>query len=179
MARARRTLSAPKRPNPAGELTKIIPMNSSLLSVLSPLDGTVASLDSVPDPVFATGTVGAGIAVVPDPGVEVVEIVAPADGILTRVLPHLFVLDANGQRILVHLGVDTARLNGQGFDMHWPEGSEVTKGMTVCTYTPRELGRMGFDPIVVVVTMRAAADALHAAALPGEPISRGQVLYSC
>lgn len=154
-------------------------MNFSPLHVASPLDGTVASLDSVPDPIFATGTVGAGIAVVPDPGVEVVGICAPADGILTRVLPHFFVLDANGQRILVHLGVDTARLDGQGFDMLWPEGSAVRKGMTVCTYTPRELGRMGFDPIVVVVTMRAAAADLQLVAMPGEPISRGGVLYSC
>lgn len=154
-------------------------MNDSPLTVLSPLDGTVASLDSVPDPVFATGTMGAGIAVVPDPDAEVVGIHAPADGVLIRVLPNLFVLDAKGHHILVHLGIDTARLDGQGFDMHWPEGMQVTKDMVVCTYTPRELGRMGFDPIVVVVAMRTGADGLSPLALPGEPVSRAGVLFSC
>lgn len=154
-------------------------MSESQLSIVSPLDGTVASLDSVPDPVFATGTVGAGIAVVPDPGVEVVEIAAPMDGTLTTVQPHLFVLENGERRLLVHLGVDTARLAGQGFDAHWPESTEVHKGMPIVTYTPRELGRMGFDPIVVVVMMKTAAHELAGMAYAGEPVNRGGVLFSC
>ncbi|MBC2681372.1 PTS sugar transporter subunit IIA [Corynebacterium anserum] len=154
-------------------------MTKPELTILSPLEGTVASLESVPDPIFATGTVGAGVAVVPDPGVEVVEITAPMDGTLTRVQPHFFVLDNGEKQLLVQLGVDTARLEGQGFDTHWPESTDVHQGMPIVTYTPRELGRMGFDPIVIIVMMKTSTHDLKKLAYPGEPINRGGKLFSC
>lgn len=154
-------------------------MTESRLAVVSPLDGTVASLESVPDPIFASCTVGAGIAVVPDPGVEVVSVTAPISGIVTRVQPHVFVIGTGEQRILVHLGVDTARLNGQGFDVHFPEGSVVEAGMAMCTYTPKELGRMGYDPIVVIVAMQTNYHDIGGAVIPGEPIGSGDVLFRC
>ena len=134
--------------------------------VLTPFSGTVASLDSVPDPVFASGAIGAGIAVIPDPGVELVTVTAPLAGVVTRVLPHLYLLQAvppqvtpaqatlqaaarwrrfaeaqDYPSVLIQLGIDTARLEGEGFNQHVEEGQFVPQGAPLCTYAPRELGR--------------------------------------
>lgn len=155
--------------------------------VVTPLPGTATSLSSVPDPVLATGTIGAGVAVIPDAGVEVVQVVAPVSGVARRVAPHMFVIQtqcaegddgSDGQpSVFMQLGVDTGRLNGQGFDLHIQEGDIVRQGTPICTYTPRELGRMGFDPIVMVVGLQMGASEIKVDVIPGEPVMGGDNLF--
>ena len=149
------------------------------LQVCAPLDGTTAALSSVPHPVFATGSAGAGIAVVPDPGVEVVDVAAPITGTLVRVQPHLFVVEAlvTGVRVLVNIGIDTDKLRGRGYSTRLEEGAEVRAGAPVVTYAPKEIGRMGFDPIVVVVAMSHDFMEITVDALPGEPCSVTDLLF--
>lgn len=148
------------------------------LSVRSPLSGTVVNLTQVPDPIFAMGTVGAGVAVIPDPGVEVVHVTSPVDGLITRIMPHLFVVQPRSDvSLLVHLGVDTARLRGQGFDAKLSENSAVKQGQVVCSYAPKEIGRMGFDPIVMVVAMQHPQQLLEDVMIAGEPCEQGDNLY--
>ncbi|MGO1950105.1 MAG: PTS sugar transporter subunit IIA [Mycobacteriaceae bacterium] len=146
------------------------------LDVVTPMPGTVAPLTAVPDPLFAAGTVGAGVAVVPDPGVEHATVCAPVSGVLTRLMPHLFlILTDDDVPVLVHLGIDTAHLDGQGYSIHAEQGRRVQTGERITTYAPTELGRLGYDPIVPVVVMQR--DGIEQAMVAGEPCEPGDVLF--
>ena len=82
--------------------------------VLSPVAGVRQDVSATPDPVFAAGLVGPGAAILPVPGPQVA--LAPVDGVLKKVHPHAFVIVTDsGPGVLVHLGMDTVRLGGDGF----------------------------------------------------------------
>ena len=178
----------PRRP---GQQREVAAQNlSAKFPVVTPLSGTAVSLDSVPDPILATGTIGAGVAVIPDAGVEVVQILAPIGGVMKRVAPNMFVIQtqsvpggshaemlADQPSIFMQLGVDTGRLNGQGFDVHVQEGDLVRQGTPVCTYAPRELGRMGFDPVVMVLGLQMGASEIKLDVFSGEPVMDGDNLF--
>lgn len=178
----------PRRP---GQQREVAAQNSSAkFPVVTPLAGTAVSLDSVPDPILATGTIGAGVAVIPDAGVEVVQILTPIGGVMKRVAPNMFVIQtqsvpggshaemlADQPSIFMQLGVDTGRLNGQGFDVHVQEGDLVRQGTPVCTYAPRELGRMGFDPVVMVLGLQMGASEIKLDVFSGEPVMDGDNLF--
>ncbi|MDD9206575.1 PTS glucose transporter subunit IIA, partial [Georgenia sp. 10Sc9-8] len=95
------------------------------LEVLAPVAGTVLPLADVPDPVFAEALVGPGIAV--DPAREgEVSVVAPVAGTVVKLHPHAFVILASGGRgVLVHMGLDTVELRGEGFTLHAAEKDTV------------------------------------------------------
>ncbi|HIW90580.1 MAG TPA: PTS glucose transporter subunit IIA [Candidatus Corynebacterium avicola] len=149
------------------------------LDVVTPFAGTVVPLDSVPDPLFAAGTVGPGVAVIPDAGVEYVTVCAPVPGTLTRLMPHLFlILTDDGIPVLVHLGIDTAHLDGQGYSIHAEQGKRVEAGQRITTYAPLALGRLGFDPIVPVVVMGGGdSTSVRPALIVGEPCEVGDILF--
>lgn len=129
----------------------------------APLAGTTAPLNAVPHPVFASGSAGAGVAVIPDPDKEIVEVQSPVAGTLVRMQPHMFVveLEDGSARVLVQMGIDTDQLNGQGFATRWVEGSTVQAGTPVVTYAPKEVGRLGYDPIVLVLALSHGAEEIE------------------
>ena len=98
-----------------------------MTSIVSPLNGTLMTLSEVPDPVFAQGLVGPGVALQPT-GDGDVTAVAPVAGRIVKLHPHAFVLQADGFGVLVHLGIDTVQLEGEGFTLHTEEGAEVSVG---------------------------------------------------
>ena len=105
------------------------------LVVVAPVAGTVVGLAGVPDPVFAQELVGSGTAVEPADGAGVVTVVAPVAGNLMKVHSHAFVvLTADGVGVLVHLGIDTVHLGGEGFTLHRAEGDDVTQGAPVVSF---------------------------------------------
>jgi phosphoenolpyruvate-protein phosphotransferase len=96
-------------------------------SLITPLTGILLNLNEVPDPVFAQGMVGTGVAIDPIDN----KIYAPADGSITQVhsAKHAVGLKlTNGTEMLIHVGVDTVKLKGQGFNVHVAVGDQVTKG---------------------------------------------------
>ena len=132
------------------------------LTVLAPVDGTVIPLGDVPDPVFAGQLVGAGIAI--DPVREPGTVVAPADGRLLKLHPHAFVLlTTDGKGLLVHLGIDTVQLDGEGFELLAEEGADVAAGTPVVRWDPAAIETGGRSPIVPVVVMDSAPDSVEAA----------------
>lgn len=125
------------------------------------------SLESVPDPVFSQDMVGPGLAVHPEPGQEGgqearQEAVAPISGILVKLHPHAFVVMApDGRRgVLVHLGIDTVQLAGEGFTLLAEEGAEVIAGTPVIDWSPGMVASLGKPSVVPVVALDAAPDAL-------------------
>jgi sugar PTS system EIIA component len=96
--------------------------------------------------------VGYGAAV--DPPREVVEAVAPVSGKILKLMPHAYiVMTADGVGVLVHLGIDTVRLNGEGFTTHVSQGDNVTAGQLIVTYDVPVIEAKGLNPIVPVVVM--------------------------
>ena len=106
------------------------------LAVVAPVAGTVVGLAGVPDPVFAQQLVGSGTAVEPADGAGIVTVVAPVAGNLMKVHPHAFVvLTPDGVGVLVHLGIDTVHLGGEGFTVHRAEGDDVAQGEPLFAYS--------------------------------------------
>ena len=84
--------------------------------VVAPVAGLVRPLADVPDPVFAAEMVGAGVAIEPSGGMA--EAVSPVAGTLIKLHPHAYVVvTAEGTGVLVHLGIDTVKLDGDGFEL--------------------------------------------------------------
>ena len=141
--------------------------HTSALRVLSPVTGTAMSLETVPDPVFSQSMVGPGLAVHPEPGEEGgqearQEALAPISGTLTKLHPHAFVVMApnGGRSVLVHLGIDTVQLAGEGFTLLVSEGAEVTAGTPVIEWSPGLVASLGKPSVVPVVALDARADTL-------------------
>ena len=126
------------------------------LVVRAPLAGRVVAIEDVPDPVFSGGLVGPGLAIDPDrDGGAVTAVVSP-----------------EGRGVLVHLGLDTVRLSGEGFAVHAAEGSAVAVGDPVVTWSPTRIEARGYDPIVPVVALEAEKEALTTARA-GEALASG------
>jgi phosphotransferase system IIA component len=96
--------------------------------------------------------VGHGAAV--DPPHDVVEAVAPVTGKLLKLMPHAYVvMTPDHVGVLVHLGLDTVALQGEGFTAHVSQGDEVTAGQLIITYDVPAVVAKGLSPIVAVVVM--------------------------
>jgi len=96
--------------------------------------------------------VGHGAAV--DPPHDVVEAVAPVTGKLLKLMPHAYVvMTPDHVGVLVHLGLDTVALQGEGFTAHVSQGDEVTAGQLIITYDVPAVVANGLNPIVPVVVM--------------------------
>ena len=98
--------------------------------IFAPAAGTVMALADVPDPVFASGAVGEGFAVEPSAG----NFVSPIDGeliLLAKTLHAFAVRTDAGAEILVHIGMDTVKLKGEGFTAHRAKGEMVKQGELV------------------------------------------------
>lgn len=150
-------------------------MTPEVLDVVAPLAGTVVALADVPDPVFAAEMVGSGVAVEPT-GEEPVAVVAPVAGNLMKVHPHAFVvLTPAGVGVLVHLGIDTVRLRGEGFTVHRAEGEDVAAGTPVVTFSPAEVRGRGLSAVCPVVVLDSPAGAVAPRA--GRAVAAGDPLF--
>jgi PTS system glucose-specific IIA component len=152
----------------------------STTTVLAPVAGRAVSLSDVPDPVFSQGMVGYGAAV--DPPRGVIEAVAPVSGKILKLLPHAYVVMTPGNvGVLVHLGLDTVRLDGAGFRAHVIQGDEVTAGQVVITYDVPSVVAEGLNAIVPVVVMdeRDPGNVIPSEAVSaGSDIACGAILFT-
>ena len=149
----------------------------AVLTVLAPVAGTVRAMAEVPDAVFAGEIVGPGLAI--DPArTGVVRVVAPVAGTIVKLHPHAFVIVGAGSRgALVHLGLDTVQLKGQGFTLHLAEGDIVAAGDVVVSWDPAEVAAGGRSPMCPVVALQARADAITGLVAPGTVVAAGQPLF--
>ena len=98
--------------------------------IYSPIDGDVVTLESVPDEVFSEKLAGDGVAIIPRSNT----FVAPVSGVLTKIFStnHAFSIQtSNGLEVLVHIGLDTVELNGEGFKRLAQEGETVSAGKPI------------------------------------------------
>ena len=124
---------------PAKEKKPLVEM----IELASPLTGTVISLTEVEDPVFAGGVLGEGVAIIPDEG----KVYAPADGIISAVTDTkhaVGITTDTGAEVLIHVGLDTVRLGGEGFTLHCKEGDRVIKGSLLLEFDIDKIKEEGF-----------------------------------
>ncbi|CAI2441334.1 EIICBA-Glc [Serratia ficaria] len=120
-------------------------------TLVAPVTGEVVALDQVPDEAFASKAVGDGLAIRPTDKT----VVAPADGTVVKIFNtnHAFCLETDkGAEIVVHMGIDTVALNGQGFKRLVEEGAEVKAGQPILELDLEYLNanaRSMISPVVV------------------------------
>ena len=140
------------------------------LSVCAPFAAHVMALSEVPDPVFASGVVGGGCALIPDSASECLTVHSPINGVVTKLKPHAaIVTSTSGVSILIHLGIDTVSLHGLGFAALVQEGDVVAAGDPLIHWdlTPVR-DRSGPARLVDVVPGRSKK-AIQDLALPARP----------
>ena len=116
----------------------------------SPIVGEVVALSEVNDPVFSSGVMGQGIAVKPAKGV----VYAPADAEIAIAFPtgHAYGLKTdNGAEILIHVGIDTVSLNGEGFEAKVSQGDRVRAGDIIGTFDSEVIAANGLDDTTMVI----------------------------
>ena len=126
----------------------------ALLQVASPLDGTVVALDTVPDPVFAGGVMGPGVAIEPTGDT----VYSPGAGVVAAAQPtgHAFGLQLdNGAEILIHVGIDTVNLKGEGFDVKVRNGDRVEVGTPLVSFDRAVIEKAGYPLITPVIVLNA------------------------
>ncbi|MEU6997114.1 PTS glucose transporter subunit IIA [Nonomuraea sp. NPDC046570] len=127
-----------------------------MTSVLAPVEGAAVGLSAVPDPVFSAGMVGPGTAIDPSRGPG--QAVAPIAGKIMKLHPHAYVIVGDdGKGVLVHLGIDTVQLKGEGFRLLAAEGDRVSAGQPVVAWDPAAIEAGGRSPVCPVVALDASA----------------------
>lgn len=154
------------------------PAEAGLLQVASPLPGRVIALVDVPDPVFASALVGDGVAVVPHDDATVLTAVAPLDGRVVKVMPHAFIVQhATGPAVLVHVGIDTVHLKGEGFTVHAAKGDVVSTGAPMVSVDLPFIRSKGLDPCCPVVVLDTKAGAIGSS-VAGTAVDAGSLLFT-
>lgn len=145
------------------------------LDVLAPIAGQASSLEHAPDPIFSMGALGWGTAL--DPAREPVVVVAPIDGTIERLEPHVFsIAHDSGCAVMVQVGIDADRLKGEGYQLHVQRGDTVRTGDAIVSWDPAYVEGQGVIPMVLVVAIDRDEFALTKVKYSGE-IAVGDVVF--
>ncbi|HFU4054220.1 TPA: sucrose-specific PTS transporter subunit IIBC [Streptococcus suis] len=124
-------------------------------TLVSPLSGDVVALENVNDPVFSSGAMGKGLAVKPSEGV----VYAPADAEVTIAFEtgHAYGLKtASGAEILIHIGIDTVSMNGNGFEKLVAAGDKVKAGDAIAKFDAAKIAEAGLDDTTMIIVTNTA-----------------------
>lgn len=124
---------------------------------VAPVTGNVIPVNQVKDEAFASEAMGKGVGIEPENG----KIYAPFDGNVDAVFPtgHLVGLsDGNGAEVLIHIGVDTVKLEGKGFTTYVAQGDKVKKGDLLVEFDVELLKKEGYDTTVMFITTDISKD---------------------
>lgn len=137
------------------ETTGNIPVAPQNETIQTPIVGDVVALENVNDPVFSSGAMGQGIAVKPSQGV----VYAPADAEVSIAFAtgHAYGLKTtNGAEILIHVGIDTVTMNGEGFEQKVAQGDKVKAGDVLGTFDSNKIAAAGLDDTTMVIVTNTA-----------------------
>ena len=161
-------------PGTAAGASAAVAVATSLVEAVSPVRGEVVPLDRIPDAAFGSGAMGPGLGVEPADGT----VVAPVSGRVVAAMDtgHAFGIQTDeGVEVLVHIGIDTVQMKGEGFIDPVAQGATVTAGQRLVTVDLDAVRRAGHPAtVIVVVTNAADAGTVRVTAsgdvLAGEPV---------
>ena len=134
----------------AAEKKLVIKVEASPADICAPAKGTMIELSEVNDKTFASGVIGKGMAIIPSDG----DLYAPVDGVVAMIFPTQHALGFttdDGKEILVHIGLETVDLNGEGFNLEIKAGQQVKRGERIGSFDLSLLKEKGYDPTIIVV----------------------------
>lgn len=123
--------------------------------IFASMNGKYIEQAQIPDAIFAEGMLGTGCGICPEDGT----VYAPADGKIVSVAEtgHAIGIETpKGAELLIHIGMDTVELNGQGFEVFAKEGDKVTKGQKLISCDLEFVKLKGFSTVTALVVTNAA-----------------------
>ena len=124
-------------------------------SIYAPIKGNVIARDQIPDPTFASGMLGEGVGIEPAMG----EVVAPFDGTVAIEMDSkhaVAVVGNNGMELLIHVGIDTVNMNGDGFKVFAEAGQKVYKGQKLLEFDIEKIKKAGYSPVTAVLVSNSS-----------------------
>ena len=137
-----------EQPQPAQENTPALDCKPGV--VYCPVEGTVIPLEQIPDETFAAGVLGEGCGVQPSVG----RVVAPFDGEITTVAESKHAIglaSPDGMELLIHVGINTVEMNGEGFVLHCAEGDQVKAGQLLLEFDIDRIKQGGYSTTTAVL----------------------------
>ena len=134
---------------PAIEVPTVSVIRCAAGQVLQPVKGTVIARDQIPDATFASGVLGDGVGIQPEDD----KVVAPYDGTISSVAEsqHAVGIESNGMEMLIHVGVDTVNMKGDGFTCLVKEGDQVKAGQPLIIFDRKKIKDAGYSDTVAVL----------------------------
>ncbi|OKL35433.1 PTS sugar transporter subunit IIA [Domibacillus mangrovi] len=133
--------------------TGLLPLNSQ--DFVMPIEGDIIPITEVEDPVFSEKMMGDGFAIVPTKGL----VVSPVDGVIMNVFPTkhaIGIKSKQGHEILIHVGLETVNLKGEGFTALVKEGDQVSKGTELLTFDLDYIKKSASSTVTPVIFTNAA-----------------------
>ncbi len=135
-------------------------------------DGQCIPMKDVRDPAFAAKALGEGVAICPESDT----IVAPCDGTLSLITPtrHAFAMEReDGLELMVHIGIDTVALNGEGFEVLTQAGQAVKKGQPIIRFDPEVMREKKIDMTTMLILLNHEAFEIKAL-YHGRQVKKGE-----
>lgn len=145
-------------------------------TILCPVSGIAMDISEVNDPVFAGRAMGDGIAIVPSEGV----LAAPISGTVEALFPTghaLAIKSDSGMGVMLHIGIDTVDMKGDGFIARIAQGDRVEAGQILVEFDREKIAAAGFEDTTMMVVTELGSD-LSLAKCPAGAVSRGDVVLS-
>ncbi len=141
-------------------------------TVLAPVDGQAVALSEAPDPVFAQGILGQGIVIKPSGSVAY----APFNGTVSATMGSghgVGLLSDDGIEVLIHIGVDTVQMKGEGFQMYVKQDEKVKAGQPLVTFDRAKIKKAGHpDDVMVLISNTAEYSSVNP--IDPQPVKAGQ-----
>lgn len=158
---------------PVEAVTNMAGHRADVLRLVAPMSGVIVAMSEVPDPVFAESTVGPGVAIEPFAGG--LTVVSPCAGTVRTSRPHGFIVQLDQHcGILIHLGLDTVELGGEGFTELVREGQHIEANQPIMVWNTSVASKSGYrlcSPIVAI-----GADDVVPLGAPGAKVEVGKPL---
>ena len=148
---AAKTDDAPAaEPTATEETAEEVTVDGTAKKLYAPIQGTIVPRNEIPDDTFAAGVLGDGVEIDPEEGV----VVAPFDGEISSVTDTKHAIGITGpadMEVLIHVGVDTVNMKGDGFELLVEEGQKVKAGQKLMTFDIAKIKAAGYSPVAAVL----------------------------
>lgn len=137
-------------PTATEETAEEVTVDGTAKKLYAPIQGTIVPRNEIPDDTFAAGVLGNGVGIDPEEGV----VVAPFDGEISSVTDTKHAIGITGpadMEVLIHVGVDTVNMKGDGFELLVEEGQKVKAGQKLMTFDIAKIKAAGYSPVAAVL----------------------------